>query len=194
MASVASLVSSNGLQMDFINYDNYKENNKEFLRGDLWELKVTAPPKIVYYPGDDIFNKRLQSVQVGLDYSVIGIEKQMRGNYAIYQQADQSTYGTLTLTFTDREDQAITYFAQDWRNKVADPDCKYSFRKDDLVMDCELHITNSSRIDVRVLKFFNCQITDAQYDESGAPQAGVDRADVTIGLRFEHYSRSFENI
>ena len=195
--TVASLVRSsdyNG-RMQFIDYQNtYKDNNKEFLRGDMWELKCINAPRIVYYPGDDIINARLNSVQVGIDYSASGITKQMRGGWRIEQRTNQNTSGTLTLSFVDREDASIHYFATDWRNKIADPETRYSFRKDDLVSDWELIITNAQRIDVKVLSFYNCQFQDAPLNENGELDSESDRADVSMTLTFEHYSREYKNI
>lgn len=194
MATVAELVKKDS-RMGFIGWERtYKDNNKEFLRGDMWELKFLNAPKIVYYPGDEIINARLNSVNVGIDYSVGGIEKRMRNDYVLYQQTSQVTSGTLTLSFVDREDQAITYFIDDWRQKIADRDTKYSFRKDDLVCDIQLFLTNSSRIDVRTLTFYNCIITDGTVDESGSQDSGSDRADINLSLKFEHYAREFNNL
>lgn len=34
----------------------------------------------------------------------------MRGNYTIIQKTGQNTSGTLSLAFVDKEDQAITYW------------------------------------------------------------------------------------
>lgn len=178
MATVAELVRSGDLYMQFINYhDTYKDNNKEFLRGDMWELNFINVPKIVYFPGNDIFHARLNTVQVGIDYGVTGFEKRMRGNYTIIQQTGQNTAGTLNLGFVDKEDQAITYWFDDYRQKIADRDCKYSFRKDDLVCDLELVLTNSSRIKVRTLTFYNCILQDAPIDENGQLEDGTDRSD-----------------
>ena len=56
MATVASLVRASDYsgRMQFIDYGNTdKDTNKEFLRGDMWELKCLNAPKIVYYPGDE---------------------------------------------------------------------------------------------------------------------------------------------
>lgn len=193
MSVISKMIDKNS-RMGFIGYDTYKDNNKEFLRGDMWELKVTSAPKIVYYPGDDIINARLNSVNVGINYGVTPLDKRMRGGYTISQGVDQDTSGTLSLSFVDREDQAITYFVQEWRNRIADPDSKYSFRKDDVVMNCELYITNSSRIDVRKLSFYNCHILNGSFNENGDAEAGTDRSDVNLELRFEHYSREFLNL
>ena len=189
------LVHGQAGYMDFIDYTNtYKDDNKEFLRGDMWELQWT-PPAIVYWPGDKIINARLNSVNVGLQYGVTGIQKRMRGNFTLWQQTGQETGGTLTLSFIDKEDQAITYFVTDWRNKVADPDTKFSFRKDDLVAPLiTLIITNSSRISVRKIDFYNCIIMDAPLDENGADVDGTDRADIQLSMAFEHHVRTFENI
>ena len=196
MASVSSLVrEAQGLYMNFINYnDTYKDNNKEFLRGDMWEFTLTDPPKIVYYPGDALFKARLNQVNLGLDTSVSGFEKRMRGNYVIFQRTGQSTSGQITLQFSDREDQAISFFVEDWKNKVSDKDCKYSFRKDDLVANGQLVITNSSRIKVRTLNFYNLIIRDAGLDENGTAEDGSDRAEISLTMDFEHYDRTFDNL
>ena len=192
--SVKSLVTGNSKALGFLNYDNLKETDKEFLRGDLWEFTIVNPPKVVYYPGDDIFKRRLIQINLGVDTSVNGFEKRMRGNYVVIQKTGQNTAGTISLQFTDREDQAISYFVDDWRQKISDRDCKYSFRKEDLVCDAKLEIFNSSRVPVRTLKFYNCIIQDAQLDENGAAEDGSDRADVPLNLQFEHYERIFENL
>lgn len=191
---IKDLIKSSSTQMQFIEYDNYKDDNKEFLRGDMWEFKFTSAPRIVYFPGNDIINKRLNQINVGIDTSVNGFEKRMRGNYSIIQKTGQNTSGTLSLGFIDREDQAITYFLDDWHQKVADRDTKYSFRKEDLVANCELTITNSSRLSVRTLTFFNCIIADKTVDENGVAEDGSDRSDIQLTLQFEHYNRKFDNI
>jgi hypothetical protein len=198
MATVAELVRPGGEALSGINFidweKTYKDNNREFLRGDMWKLSFTQAPKIVYYPGDEILNGRLNAVNVGIDTSSNGITKRMRGGWDIYQQTSQNTNGTLSLQFVDREDQAITYWLDDWRQKIADRDTRYSFRKDDLVANVKLVLTNSSRITVRSLEFFNCVITDAQIDENGATESETDRADVVLSMKFEHYSRTFDNL
>ena len=195
MASVSQLVRDSGGYLNFIDYSkSYKDNNKEFLRGDMWEFTFTNPPKIVYYPGDDIFKTRLNQINLGLDTSVSGFEKRMRGNFVIFQRTGQSTSGQISLQFTDREDQAISYLVDDWKMKIADRDTKYSFRKDDLVADGELSILNSSRIKVRTLKFYNLIIRDAGLDENGTAEDGVDRSEITLSMDFEHYERTFDNL
>lgn len=195
MATVKELVDAGKGYMSFINYENVaKDDNREFLRGDMWEFTFINAPKIVYYPGDDLFKRRLTQVNVGIDTSVNGFEKRMRGNYTVFQKTGQNTAGSLTLGFVDREDQALTYFFDDWRQKIADRDCKYSFRKDDLVADCKLVLTNSSRIEVRTLNFWNCIIQDAPMDENGVAEDGSDRSDIQLTLNFEHYTREFNNI
>jgi hypothetical protein len=194
MASVKDLVQQAQGNMGFMYYENYKDDNKEFLRGDMWEFTMINPPKIVYYPGDNIFKTRLDQVNLGIDTSVTGFEKRMRGNYVIFQRTGQNTSGSINLSFTDREDQAITYFIDDWKQKICDRDSRYSFRKSDLVCDCKLVITNSGRLTVRTLYFYNCIIRDGSIDENGTQDNASDRSNVTLALDFEHYSRTFDNL
>lgn len=193
--SVTQLVRDSNGYMNFIDYHrSYKDNNKEFLRGDMWEFTIINPPKIVYYPGDKIFKSRLNQVNLGIDTSVNGFEKRMRGNYVIFQRTGQTTSGQISLQFTDREDQALTYFFEDWKNKICDKDTRYSFRKDDLVCDAQLVITNSSRVKVRTLNFYNCILRDAGFDENGSAEDGTDRAEIPVSLDFEHYERIMDNL
>lgn len=192
--SVKQLVTGPDQALNFLDYHNLKETEKEFLRGDLWEFTLRNAPKVVYYPGDEIFKKRLIQINLGVDTSVNGFEKRLRGNFVLLQKTGQNTAGTISLQFTDREDQAISYFVDDWRQKIADRDCKYSFRKEDLVCDAQLDIYNSSRVPVRTLVFYNCILQDAQLDENGVADDGSDRADVPLNLQFEHYERIFDNL
>lgn len=180
--------------MKQLGYHEIKETNKEFLRTDLWEFKFTIPPAIVYYPGDSIIQTRLTQVNLGIDTSVTGFEKHMRNTYTLHQRTGQRTDGTLSLTFVDREDQAIAYFVDNWKQMIADRDTKYSFRKEDLVAQCEMTLLNTSRLPVRKLTFYNCYIQDASLEENGAAEDGGDRADVPLTMTFEHYDRIFCNI
>lgn len=195
MASVKQLVRSGDGYMNFIDYERtYRDNNKEFLRGDMWEFSFINRPKVVYYPGDNILNGRLNSVSVSINSSLTSFSKGMRGGYVLHQSTGQTTDGTLSLAFTDREDQAIIVFGDDWKQKISDRDTKYSFRKDDVVADCKMVYTNSSRNKVRTLQFFNCSLEDFSHDENGVAESGSDRADCQMTLKFEHYDRSMDNL
>lgn len=192
---VKGLVRSSDGYMKFVDYEkSYREDNKEFLRGDMWEFSFINAPKIVYYPGDDLFKRRLNNVNISVSGGVNGFEKRMRGNYTIIQKTGQDTSGSISLSFVDREDQAISYFVDDWKQKIADRDTKYSFRKDDLVADCQMVLLNSGRQSVRKLTFWNCIIEDAGLDENGAESDGSDRADIQLSMRFEHYTRDWDNL
>ena len=195
MSKISELVHGANGYMDFVDYaETYRDDNKEFLRGDMWQLDW-VPPRIVYWPGEKIMNARLNTVNVAINYGVTGIQKRMRGNFNIYQQTGQDTSCTLTLGFIDKEDQAITYFAHDWREKIAENTTKFSFRKEDVVADkITLHILNSSRIPVRQIEFYNCIIMDSTFDENGSDVSEADRADIQLSLLCEHHTRTFLNI
>jgi hypothetical protein len=175
--------------MKHLKYHTLVETNKEFLRGDLWEFTFTNPPNVVYYPGDDIIQTRLVQSSIGTDTSVTGFEKHLRNSYIIYQQTGQQTAGQINLAFVDREDQAITYFIDDWKQKIANRDNKFSFRKEDLVAQCEICFLNTSRVPVRKMIFYNTIIQDGSYSNDGQAEDSTDRADVQLSLKFEHFFR-----
>lgn len=186
MAKFGNVSGVETAYMKQLGYHEIVQTNKEFLRTDLWEFRFTIPPAIVYYPGDDVIQTRLTQVNVGIDTSVTGFEKHMRNTYTLHQRTGQRTDGTLSLNFVDREDQAIAYFVDDWKQKIADRDSKYSFRKEDLVSQCEMILLNTSRLPVCKLTFYNCQLQDASRDENGQAEDGGDRSDTSLNLSFEH--------
>jgi hypothetical protein len=57
-----------------------------------------------------------------------------------------------------------------------------------------MFIINSTRVYVKHLEFYNCNIIEAAMDESGADADGTDRSDLQLNLAFEHYSREFLNV
>jgi hypothetical protein len=180
--------------LNYINYETLSEEHKEFLRSDLWDLEIVSAPPAVYFPGNAMLKARTRGVTPSFGAGLTEIQAIIR-HFKIRQTViSGTTEGTINVEYTDREDQAISYFVDDWRQKIADRDTKYSFRKEDIVADARLVILNSSRIPVRTLEFYNCVIQDAGLDENGTAEDGADRSDVPLSLRFEHYRRVFDNL
>jgi hypothetical protein len=181
--------------MSEVNYVSLNENQREFIRPDMWEATFATVPLAVYFPGHDIIKKRLTGIQPSIPTSVSGIQQIIRG-YIINQKTSQNTSGTVNLVFTDREDQSITAFCNDWRNKISDPDNKYSFRKEVTIADVEHKILNTSRVPLRTLLYKTCQPNDIALNEEGTSDVEVTSSlsEVTLGLDFEHFKRIFHNI
>lgn len=197
MPSILSALKALGgnTNMSYVNYVDIKENGKEFIRKDMWDVEMTSKPQSVYYPGDPIFKARCSAVEPSISAEVSGIEQTIRG-YTIKQKTSRNTSGSVTLTFIDREDQAIAVMVDDWKNKISDPDNKYSFRKQDTIADIKHTIFNSSRIPIRTLQYLTCQPNSAEMPEGGSSEAeqSESNSEISLVLDFEHYKRIFENI
>lgn len=177
--------------LDFIEYSTIKDTNKEFLRNDLWDLEFTVKPNAVYFPGDLIIRTRLISFDPGTPNSLEPLEHNIRG-FQIKQRARQKTDGSMTLTFVDREDHAISYFIQDWFDKISDRATQVGVRKEDYVAEIKYTIYNSSRVAIKELIFHNCMPADKGLPENGTSDVGSN-SEVTLNLDYEHYERTFLN-
>ena len=93
------------MALDFLQYKNIREGNKEFTRSDLWEVTFLTVPQ-TYFPGKEFIDQRCTGVTPGVPNGLGEISHNIRG-FNIHQATIQNTMGQATLTFVDREDLAI---------------------------------------------------------------------------------------
>jgi hypothetical protein len=181
--------------LNYINYSNINENQKEFLRSDLWDWKFTLPPAAVYYPGDEIFQTRLTTVAPTFSHSPAGgIDITIRG-YQISQKVGYESHGSVTLTFEDREDQSITAFFFDWQEKLTERSTKYTFRKEDTYAEAIVTQFNSSRIPIRRYQLLTCQLASCTpsiaMDSATAPSSS---GNISAEIAYEHHIMELLNL
>jgi len=181
--------------MRYVNYIDIKDSNREFLRSDNWDFKFIIPPAATYYPGDNYISVRLTEVTINTSTEIGDIVAMVRG-FQIRQATSQKTNGTATLGFIDKEDQGISLFSDDWRNKIMDPSTRVSFRKEDTTCTSKFTLFNTSRVPVRSIMMFNNQPSNApitpEKGDSEQDPSGLNTLD--LELSFEHYERNFLNL
>lgn len=180
--------------LNYINYENINEEQREFLRTDLWDWRFSVPPAAVYYPGDDLIHTRLRAVSPQFTYGMsTTITATIRG-FDIQQNVGFKSSGTLTLDFTDREDQCISVFLTDWQEKLTARDTKYTFRKEDTVAEGILTMFNSSRIPIRRYKVLTVQLMDPAPSLSFTSDDPAQNGELSANFTFEHHRLLWENL
>lgn len=187
--SVIDALSGNTM-MSEVNYVSVRDNHREFILPNMWEVSWITRPAAVYYPGDEIFRARLNAIAPSIPTGITGIQQVIRG-YTKNQKTSVSTNGTVTLTFIDKEDQSMTMFCDDWKNKISDPDTKYSFRTEDTMADIKHLILNTGRIPIRKLEYLGCQPSEVPLNEEGTGEAEISShlGEIPLNLDFEHFTR-----
>ena len=183
-------------ELSYINYSNFNESNKEFLRNDVWDFTWTQAPAAVYFPGNDLLKARMRSVSPQFPTQLSQMQTNIR-QFTIQQSVfSGSTAGTLSLEYCDREDQAITAWLDDWRDKIGGRENRFAFRKEDLVGQGELVMFNSSRKRIRTYTIYTIQLQDM--GQGISPQFGSDDAqnigETQASFSFEHFEMKWENI
>lgn len=181
--------------LNYINYENINEDQKEFLLSNLWDFEFLQAPAAVYFPGNALIKTRLVSVSPTFPQGVTTVNGTIR-QFQINQAVPSgNTNANVTLEFMDREDQAISIFCRDWANKIGDLDTKFQYRKEDTVCMGILTMFNTSRVPIRRYKMY-----------TGQPSAGFEPSltfgsddpsnigQVSLQLTFEHYRLIWENL
>ena len=192
ISALQALQDNNALNR--INYIDISENEKEFLLDTNWECTMTKKPAAVYYPGDDIWKSRLNSVTPGIPADVTGVSQVIRG-FTINQKTAVNTAGSISLVFIDREDQAMSAMFDDWKQKICDREIRFQFRKEDTTANLKHVMFNTSRIPVRKLEFLGCQPSSAELKEDGVGDIESNSlGELSVSLDYEHSRRVFLNV
>ena len=182
--------------LNYINYQKISEGHKEFLRSDVWDFEFTKVADAVYFPGMDLLHARMMSVTPQFNVGLSQMQATIR-QFTINQTAlSGTTSGSLSMDFMDREDQAITVWLDDWRDKMGSREERYAFRKEHTYSDGKLTHMNSSRKPLRIFEIYTIQPTDV----GGAlnPSYGSDDpqnvGQISASFSFEHYKLLWKNI
>lgn len=183
-------------QLNYINYDNLRENNREFLRSDTWDFEFTIPAAAVYFPGNALLKRRMINVNPQFPVTLSQMTAVIR-QFSINQQVfSGTTSGTISIDYMDFEDQAIMAWLDDWRDKIGGRKDRYAFRKEDVVAEGVLTIMNSSRRPIRKYTMYAMQLQDP--GQGLNPQLTSDDAqnvgNISASWVFEHYDVEFLNI
>jgi len=187
------LLQNDGL--NYINYETLNESQKEFLRSDLWDFTWTSTPNAVYFPGNALIKARTRAVSPSFNYAISQIQVVIRQFTIQQNHISGTTAGTIGLEYTDREDQAISAWLDDWREKLWGRDHRYTFRKEDTIANGRLTMYNSSRKPIRQYDLLTMQPTDI--GSSLNPQFTSDdpanTGDISATFSFEHFRLYYSN-
>jgi hypothetical protein len=178
------------MALEFLNYKNIRESNKEFTRSDLWEVTFLTVPQ-TYFPGKEFIDQRCTAIQPGIPNSIDQISHRIRG-FQVHQAGLQTTNSSATLSFIDREDLAIRTWVENWKNLMADRDTLEGNRKSTYCCDIKITYFNTSRIPIQEITLYNCMLTDASpmEDATSDPQT---TSDISMTLAYEHFKRKYLN-
>lgn len=189
----SDILSKNNM-LDYINYENISEENRELLLSNLWDFEFITAPAAVFFPGNEVIKRRLTSVQLSPGGSIGNVQATIRG-YTIQQAAGVSSNGTVSLSFIDKEDQAISMFIRDWQEKITCMDNKFQYRKEDTVATCRLVHLNTSRIPIAQWTLITCQPSNGTISRPFSSEENPSNAgDINLDLNFEHMHLDWKNI
>jgi hypothetical protein len=181
--------------LGYIDYGVLSEENKEFLLTNGWDFEFIIPPSAVYFPGNNLIKARLTGVDMAVPSGLTEVSAVYRGFTIRQSVISGTTAGTITLNFTDREDQAISAFIDDWRDKMGTRENRFAFRKEDTIAEGKLTMYNTSRKPIRVYTFKALQINEGSgtlnvaFNSDDPQQAGM----CSLPLSFEHFTYEMLN-
>ena len=175
-----------GDPMGRINRDQIKNSNRELLDAYNWSIQITKFPGAVYNPGTDLIDLRANAVTVNseelLATNILKIEHR---KFPINQPGVASKGGSVTLDFTDFEDQSITGWLTDYVSKHSNKYDSRTIPKGGLLIDLELFELNTQRKAVRKITCESGLIQSANIDFTmGSESAPKQKQTVTFVFEF----------
>lgn len=150
--------------LGYINYTTLREENKEFLRSDLWDMEWLESPHAVYFPGNDLLKARTVGCTPSFGAGLTELSAIIRQFYIRQTVISGQTNGTISVDYIDREDQTIRAFIWDWKEKLWGNNDRYTFRKEDTIGTVKLTQFNSSRKPIAKFIMYGVQLNGGQDD------------------------------
>lgn len=168
------------------NYFKVAEANLELIRADLWDIEFLHFPKAVYDPGIELIKRRLNKVSFGNFSDPEAITKEVLGHTTTSHAGRKSSPQSVTLSFVDREDQALTFMIQDWKDQTAESDYGFGRHKSEMIIDqFNIIYYNTLLQPYQRIEFYH-----GLYEASDLPKEaedhGGDNSDVSITIKFAH--------
>jgi len=185
--NIYSKISNDDI-LKYINFEQIRQEDKEFIRNDLWHFEFITSPPAVYFPGQELIQARLKTVSFDTEENITTLNAVIRQFNINQAVIGGNTNGTITLNFVDREDQAIALMIDDWREKIFSRSNRFAYRKVDLMCDCKLQVFNTNRAVIREYIFRNCQ-SNKTLEPFGTTSDSPDttNTELDFGMSFEHY-------
>jgi len=182
--------------LNYINYMTLNNENREYLRTDTFDIEFIVPPSAVYFPGNTFFKGRIRGVNLTVPTGLAEISSVIRQHQIRQKVIQGTTYGTFTIDWIDFEDQGVSAFIEDWRDKMGGRKDRYAFRKEDTIAQCKLTWFNASRLPIRDYHFWAVQPDDGngtinpQFNSGDPQQAG----EFSTTFSFEHFEMNYLNL
>jgi len=193
----SSVITDQNSDLDYINYDSIREDNKEFLLSNVWDFKWTTVPAAVYFPGNPLLKVRTTSVTPQFN---IGITQMMAivRQFTIQQSViTGTTAGSISFEYVDKEDQAITAWLWDWREKMGGMKDRFLFRKEDTIGEGVLTMYNSTRRPIRIYTLRTMQpidIGNTLNPQFNSDDANNNNSMASATFAFEHWELNWANM
>ena len=183
--------------LGYINYETLKEEHKEFLLTNNWDLEFLEAPHACYFPGNQLLKVRTTAVTPSFPGDITEIEAIIRQFSIVQSVGSGTTKGTISVTYVDREDQAIRIFLDDWRDKISNRENRFSFRKEDTIATVRLTHYNTTRKPIATFLMYAvrpqgnlAETMNTSFNSDDAAQAG----EYSVTYTFEHFKPEWNNL
>lgn len=176
-----------------VNFRRINESGKEIRRKDYWLLEIETP-KGIYFPGNELIQIRTNSFTTGISDDIQVLDRSIRG-FKVKQGAKPSdTSGQMQLTLSDRIDQTISYFIDQWKQAIGNRD-ELSGLPKELYVSPVITATyfDINENPIRQIRFINCFLSTGGLPEDGDAEPSIED-ELTISIDYEHFYREFKNV
>lgn len=173
------------------NYLQAAQSNLELIRGDLWDFEFSVEsdwPKAVYFPGEQIWKTRLKTATINMANSAEVLSKEIFVTKINQNAGRDIQTGSVSFSFIDREDQAITYMANDWLNQIGDPYTGFGRHKSELMFNTNCIFYDTLLVAKRRIKCDAGFLNSADIPETPG-EKGSDLSEVSITVDFQLLTR-----
>ena len=182
--------------LSYLNYASLIEDNKEFLRTDMFNFEFIPVSKSgSRVLNIDLINKILKESLIKIEPCFPSAPCEIAAIFRSWPKQRQSTTinntsGYIILKFNNKHEYELLKFIEDWKNN-SKREGRFAFLKEDVVADGKLTMFNTSRKPVRIYNLYTMYIMG---DETDKLNDTANKEEVYLQLGFEHFTLDWENV
>jgi hypothetical protein len=146
--------------LNYIQYDQIRQTKQDFLLSNQWDWDWVTRPKAVFMPDNSYLKAHMKGCTPTFNSQIGEVSATIRHNKIRQSVMSGDQGGTITIEYEDFEDQGISAWLDDWREKFGDRKYHYAFRLEDTYADGLLTQFNSSRRPIRKWTVQTIQLND----------------------------------
>lgn len=190
---ISGIFNTNSGFRKYIDYFNVTNHEMEFSKSFFWQLNLDRLPEAIYWPSEEVFHVRLQSVEVPQLPRIPQLLEQKLHNFNVVDYGLPDNDYTFTLKFFDFIDNICNYTFSQMAYRICNPITNIGVMRNQMLVTGTLYKLDSRSNPILHYSFFDGLFTNYTPNRQFNDEMSIDN-DFTVEIKAGMAYMEYDNI